>query len=253
MVLTAGTISLVSKSQSQVKLITTAASGGVGPYTQQWYKSTTSGFSPGGGNIISGATALSLTDTAVVPNTTYYYKVVFTDTGDSNTTVTATQLSVATDVPSQQPNQFAETPQLGMLDLRFNPDSVSAQIDSSESGTLRAGAAVKIVDSAGGVPKVVACTASTDQVFGFINYDIKSAAFVAGDMVELSQDLNVMWLYATGAIARGAQVTLDITSPGAVASAAAPNRIVGFAYDKAAGAGSLIRVKLNVPSFAVAS
>lgn len=254
MSIAAGAISLVSKGDTFANLVVTAASGGTGPYTNQWYRSTVSGFTPDGGNIISGATGLTLNDTGLVPNTPYFYKVVFVDTGHSNDEATATQLEVDTTAPAPSPNQFAQAPTLGMLDLRFNPDTVSAEVDASQSGSLFAGSAVKVVDSAGGVPKVIGCDANDDEVFGFINYDIKSQAFVAGSKVELSQDQNVMYLYSTTAIARGAQVTLDIESgsPGAVASAASGDTIVGYAYDKAPAYGSLIRVKLSVPSFQTA-
>lgn len=250
--LTAGVLSKVLILATEAQLAATAASGGTGPYTQQWYRSTTSGFTPGGGTLISGATALTLDDTGLIPGTQYYYKVRYTDTGHSNDIVDSAQLSVLTSAPSQSSNQFAMTSILGNLDLRYNPDTVPAQIDNSEAGTLYAGQAVKLVDNAGGVPKVVACSANSDQVFGFINFSIKDKTFIAGSRAEISLDQNVMHLYATAAIARGAQVCLDITTVGGVrslASASSGDCIVGFAYDQAAAAGSLIRVKLNSPSF----
>lgn len=252
--LTAGAISLVSKDSVSAQLSATAASGGTGPYTYQWYKSLTSGFTPGGGNIIAGATALTLNDTGLIPGTQYYYKVVATDTGHSNDTVEYTQLGVQTTPPVQNPNQFAQTALLGMIDMRFDYDTVSVQIDASQATDLFAGAAVKVVDSAGGVPKVVGCSANSDEVFGFINYDIKTIAFKAGMAAEISQSGNVMFLYATGAIARGAQVQLDLSTNGGVAAKVGSSGadIIGFAYDKASAAGDLIRVKLGVPSFAKA-
>lgn len=253
MAVTAGALTLVSKTATQAVLQSAAATDGVGPYTYQWYRSTTSGFSPGGGNIISGATALDLTDDDLLPGTQYYYKVVATDTGDSNATSTSAQLSVMTDQETPNPNQFAQSAILGMLDQRFNPNTVAVQIDAAVTSTLYAGQAVKIVDSAGGVPKVTPCTANSDQVLGFLNYNIKNRAFVAGDAAEISMNMNVMFLRATGAIARGARVVLDITTTGGVAAASGSGgeRIVGWAYDKAAAAGDLIRVFLQTPSFAV--
>lgn len=41
--------------------------------TYQWYRSTTQGFTPGGGNILSGKTSRTLTDTGLTSNTVYYY------------------------------------------------------------------------------------------------------------------------------------------------------------------------------------
>jgi hypothetical protein len=108
-----------------------------------------------------------------------------------------------------------------------------------------------MVDSAGGLPKVVPCSANSDEQKGFVNFDVKTVAFTAGSPAEISQDGNVMWLIATAAIARGAQVQLDISSPGCVApvSASSGADIVGWAYDKATVAGQYIRVFIQTPSF----
>jgi beta-galactosidase len=249
----AGALSQTAVTQSTATLAATAASGGTTPYTYQWYRSTTTGFTPGTGNIISGATALTLSDTGLVPNTQYYYKVKATDSAGTPAVVTYTQLAVQTSLPSQNQNAFAQSSQLGMVDMRYSLNTVSVQIDSSQATALYAGSAVVMVDSVDGVPKVVGATASTDNVLGFINYDIKTVAYTAGMAAEISMAGNFIYLYSTTAIARGAQVTLDITSPGGVATITAPNRIVGWAYDKATAAGQLIRIVLTTPSFAVAS
>jgi len=254
MSLTAGAISQVSVSQNAASLSATAASGGTGPYTQQWYRSTTSGFTPGGGNILAGKTALTLDDSGLIPNTAYFYKVVYTDTGNGNATITSAQFTLQTSVPTPNPNQFAQKTQLGVVDLRFNLNTVAVQIDSSQSSPLYAGAAVKMVDSVDGIPKVIGCSANSDEVLGFINFDIKSPQFSAGDRAEISMSGNVLYLYATGAISRGAQVTLDLSTNGGVAQLvpSSGNKIVGWAYDKAVAAGALIRVHVKTPSFAVA-
>jgi len=253
MAVTAGALSQVSVSATTAALVSAAATAGIGPYTYQWYRSTTSGFTPGGGNIIAGATALSLNDTGLIPNTQYYYKVVATDTGDSNATSESAQLAVATSVPTQSQNAFAQSPYLGMIDMRFPYNTVSVLVDASEAGTLYAGSAVKMVDSAGGVPKVVACAAESDEVLGFINYSIKDIDYTKGSPAEISMAGNVMFLYATEAIARGAQVVLDLTTKGGVQGAVGEtgSTIVGWAYDKAAAPGDLIRVWLSTPSFTV--
>jgi hypothetical protein len=251
MSITAGTLSIVSVSSTFDSLVTTVATAGTGPYTYQWYRSTTTGFTPGGGNIISGATALTLNDTGLTPLTQYFYKVVYTDTGASNATATSSQLAVTTTATTLNPNAFTQTQNVGTLDLRFDYDTVSAQIDVSQTTPLYAGAAVKLVPytSPNTAPKLVGCTANTDEVWGFINFDIKTVAYGAGSLCEVSQAGNVMYLYSTGAITQGSQVTLDLTTMGGVASATGSNNIVGWAYDGAAAAGILIRVKLQTPSF----
>lgn len=252
MSITAGTLSQVSVGANSAQLLATAATGGTGPYTYQWYRSTTTGFSPDGGSIIAGATALSLVDTGLIPGTQYFYKVIATDTGHSNDTVTYTQLAVATTAPVLNPNQFAQSEYLGTIDLRFPYNSVSVQIDSSQATPLYAGSAVKVVDSADGVPKVVGCSAASDSVFGFINFDIKTVQFLANKSAEISMAGNVIYLYSTAAISRGAQVCLDLTTNGGVHSisnASSGDTVVGWAYDKATAPGQLIRVYLKTPSY----
>lgn len=253
MSLTAGVISVVSTGSTVASLTATAASGGTGPYIEQWYRSVVSGFSPGAGNLIAGATSLTLNDTGLTPGTLYYYKVVYTDTGASNVTVTATQVSTTTTGPQLNPNQFAETSLLGSLDLQLNFNTVSVQVDSTQATPITFGTAVKIVDSAtGGAPTVVACTAVTDEVMGFVNFNIKNTQFVAGNFAEISLSGNVIYLYATAAISRGAQVCLDLTTVGGVGPLVTASNIVGWAYDKATAPGQLIRVYLKSPSFAFA-
>lgn len=252
MAITAGAISLVSKEPKKVVLSATPATLGTAPYTYQWYRSTVSGFTPGVSNDLVGETALDLTDEfELVPGTTYYYKLVATDAVPVS--VTYTEFAVTLPQESMNPNQFAQKSLLGMLDQMMNYNTVPVEVDSSESGEIFAGMAVKIVDSKGGVPKVVKCSADSDEVFGFVNYSIKDQKFTAGMRMEVSQAGNVMYLYATTAIARGARVTLNVVSPGGVAElvGSSGDRIVGFAFDKGA-VGDLIRVKLLNPSFQVA-
>ena len=84
--LTAGIIYGVSRIGTTANLASTAATGGTGPYTYQWHRSTVSGFTPGSGDALSGATSLTLADGGpLTPGTTYYYVLVVTDTGTSGT------------------------------------------------------------------------------------------------------------------------------------------------------------------------
>lgn len=251
MSVTAGALSQVSVGSTTASLLSGAATAGTGPYTYQWYRSTTTGFSPGMGSLISGATSLTLNDSGLIPNTQYFYKVVATDTGASNATSASSQLAVSTTVPVLSQNQFAQSPFLGMIDLRYDGDTVSVLIDTAQASALYAGSAVKIVDSVDGVPKVIGCAANSDEVLGFINFDIKTVQFLAGAPAEISLSGNVMYLYATAAIARGAKVILDLSTNGGVAPVVGSGGadIVGWAYDKATAAGQLIRVFIKTPFF----
>lgn len=147
----------------------------------------------------------------------------------------------------QNQNQFDQTPEQGQLDLRMNPSVIAAQIDSSEAGSLVAGQAVKLVDSAGGVPKVIACTADADDVYGFIAYNIKNRVFTANMAVEIAamRD-NVMYMTSSAAIARGAQVAIVVVG-NKVVTGVTGDRVVGRAYDKATAADQLIRVTIDLP------
>lgn len=250
MTLTAGALSSSFVGATTASLVSAAATSGTSPYTYQWYRSTTTGFTPGGGNILSGATALTLADSGLIPNTPYFYKVIATDSVAA--TATSSQLAVVTTGAVLSPNQFAQSSIAGTVDLRFAPFTVAVQIDASQVGSIYAGAPVKIVaqSAANAVPKVVACSASTDECYGFLNYDIKTIAFQAGYRAEVSMTGNVIYLYATGAITQGSQVQLDVTNNGVaqlVGSSGA--NVVGWAFDGAAAMGSLIRVVLRTPSF----
>ncbi len=144
-------------------------------------------------------------------------------------------------------NQFALIPVQGQLDLMISQNTIAAQIDSSSAGGLVPGQALKMVDSAGGLPKLVECSSAADAVFGFANYDLKQATFGAGDRLEVSamRD-NVMYMTASAAIARDASVMVVIASK-KVATATATNRIIGRALDKASADGDLIRVIIDLP------
>jgi len=89
-----GTVSSSYVGATVATVTDSGATGGAGGYTYQWYRSTTSGFTPGSGNLISGATGLTLNDTGLSPSTTYYYRNTVTDAASN--TATSSQLTVAT-------------------------------------------------------------------------------------------------------------------------------------------------------------
>lgn len=89
-----GTPTVNSSTGTTASLTSPAATGGIPSVAYQWYRSTTSGFTPGGGNILSGQTSLTVNDTGLTPGTNYYYKVVASDA--SAATATSAQASVST-------------------------------------------------------------------------------------------------------------------------------------------------------------
>ena len=144
-------------------------------------------------------------------------------------------------------NQFAQSVVQGVLDMLQPVATISAQIDVSSAGGLVAGQPVKIVNSVGGVPKVVECAANSDDVFGFINYDLKTSVFNAYAACEISYFKgNVMYMTSSAAIARNAEVAIVISGV-KVVSATTGMMIVGRALDEATAANQLIRVIINLP------
>lgn len=152
----------------------------------------------------------------------------------------------------QNVNQFVQSQEKGSMDLARSVRVLSCQVGPAVSSPLLPGQAVKLIDSAGGAPKVEAVTADTDVVFGFVVRNMKDASFKAGQAVEIATGRDdVMFMESSAAVARGADLMV-VVSGQRVAPATVGKRIVGYALDKAAGAGELIRVVIECPSRAVA-
>lgn len=144
-------------------------------------------------------------------------------------------------------NQFAQSMVQGILDPgQPQPNTFSCRVDAS-SATLIPGDAVKSVDTAGKVPVVTKCTADTDDVWGFVNYNFKNSSFAANAMVEISAfEGNAMYMTASAAMARNANVAIVIASS-KIVTATTNQRIVGKLLDKATADGDLVRVYINLP------
>lgn len=253
MATTAGALTELAVTARTSSLVSAAATGGATtPYTYQWYRSVTSGFTPGGGNILTGKTSLSLSDTGLTPGTTYYYKLIAMDSSATPVAGSSTQEAVTTTAEVPSPNQFAQGPYLGMTDLKLNFNTLSVMLDPSvSSNTLVAGQAVKWASGASYIPLVVPCTAAADVCIGFVNYNIKNTVFAPGDAVEISRYGNVIYLYAALAVSRGQLLSsLPAEAAGGCiggvipvpGSGAVP--IVGEALDTAA-VGALFRVAVK--------
>ena len=256
MAITAGSASLTAVTDTTATLTATAATGAIGAVTYQWYRDLTTGFSPGGGNLLTGQTALTLINTGLIPNTTYFYILEATDAGGGPATAEYTQVQVLTAPQSMSQNQFAQSSYVGMPDLRYALGTVSAMISPNQATPLYNGMAV-MVDTAitqtgsNRIPQVIGCTANANSAAGFILYDIKSLAYNAGDRFEMCTTEGVLYLWSTTAIIPFTQVTLDVTTGGGVGQAvgASGANIVGWAFDGASAAGQLIRVHVQTPTF----
>lgn len=92
--LIAGSISLVSKTDTVINLSATDATGGTGSYTYQW-KIGNSPLAEGAGSDV-GTNSLTLNATGLTPDTVYYFRLRYTDS--ASTVVYSAQYSTATNV-----------------------------------------------------------------------------------------------------------------------------------------------------------
>lgn len=145
-------------------------------------------------------------------------------------------------------NQFKLTPVQGLMqNLGSGSNVFTMQIDPNSSATYVPGQAVKIVNTAGGVPQVTALTANTDEAVAFICYDQKNPNWTGGDYVEVALYGSVMYMTAGAAINRFAKVEVVYNTNKVIANAGT-NPVVGFAFDKALADNDLIRVYIQTAS-----
>lgn len=145
-------------------------------------------------------------------------------------------------------NMFAMKTTQGDLDLQYRGSVITCEVSASQATALVAGQAVKMEDSAGGLPKVLALAANTESSFGFVVRNLKDQSFAAKAAVEIAMQGSVMFMTASAAIARGAKLEVIYTT-NKVKTNAGTNPVMGFAIDKAAGDGDLIRVYVLSPSY----
>lgn len=142
-------------------------------------------------------------------------------------------------------NQFQQTAERGQV-AYLNCDSfkMSAVVDSSETGTLKAGDAVKIVTTSKGIPHVVKVGSSDTAAFGFVMFNaVKNDGIVAGDRIEVAFTGAFMYMVASAAISAGASLDYDY-STGKVATANS-GLGCGMAVEAASADGDLIAVYIK--------
>lgn len=148
-------------------------------------------------------------------------------------------------------NQFLQTPVQGEMDMQFPGNTTSMAVDSTQAVALVAGQFVKVVNSLGGVPKVVACVDS-DTPAGCVSRNPKDATFAALSRLEVAGRNAALYMTANGAIARFAPVQA-VNATVKVAPWDGSSPIVGYAFDAASVDGDLIRVVLDVPQAGTAA
>lgn len=153
---------------------------------------------------------------------------------------------------AQLTNQFGMTPEKGQITRQADDQNlIECLLATTVTDEVVAATAVKLVDSGGAQIVVEPADAATDDIFGFVVYDYKDTDASNGRVGNTGRDRNVtvarrgtiMFMEASGAIARGAEVQYDPTNV-EVATAASSNRRVGRILDKANADGDLVRVDI---------
>lgn len=144
----------------------------------------------------------------------------------------------------QNSNQFDITAEKGMLTGDPNWATLNCQVSTNEAATLVPGQSVLIEDAAGGQIPVVKAAATTNAIFGFITYNVRTSEYVALDQVKIAKKGDIMIMEAGAAIARGADLEVVIT--GNKVQTQATGTTIGTALDKAAADGDLIRVLIDI-------
>lgn len=145
------------------------------------------------------------------------------------------------------PNMFAMETVQGQLDLSLISSVITCEVSASQAVALVAGQAVKLEDSAGGLPKVLALAGNTDPSFGVVLRNLKDMDYPANARVEVALASSTVYMTAGAAIARGAKVEF-VNASKKVITAAGVNPVLGFALDKASNDGDLIRVYILTPA-----
>lgn len=146
---------------------------------------------------------------------------------------------------TQLSNQFGLTTEKGTLDQAININIFPCKIDPASVADFSNcnGFAVKLVDVAGDGIIIDKATAITDKIFGFIPYSTKTNSLVAGDYVRIAATGSVMTMEASAAIARGADLEINLT--GDKVATQSTGTSIGTALDKVAADGDLVRVLIK--------
>ncbi len=75
----AASVDTINVTRTAAAVTSSPPSGGFGALSVQWHRGTASGFVPGAGTAVTGATGLTLADSGLTPGATYYYKLRTTD------------------------------------------------------------------------------------------------------------------------------------------------------------------------------
>ena len=150
---------------------------------------------------------------------------------------------------SFQMNVFAPTEEIkGRKVLPANTESFSGIIDASVEGSVAPATPMKIVATSAKLPHFAPAASDSDNIVGFLEWNVIRSGYAAGEPCQVSPDTNVMYMEASGEINAGANVAMNSYSNITVKAAGASDKIIGYALESAGASGQLIRVKIRFAS-----
>lgn len=150
---------------------------------------------------------------------------------------------------SYQMNVFAPTEEIkGRKVLPANTESFSGVIDASVEGSVAPATPMVIVATSAKLPHFAPATSDSDNLIGFLEWNVIRSGYVAGTPCQVSPDTNVMYMEASAAINAGVNVAMANYSTVTIKTAGAGDKIIGYALESASAAGQLIRVKIRFSS-----
>ena len=149
-------------------------------------------------------------------------------------------------VPPMNINQFGLQGAPGQVDLQITRAGVLTGKLGTVSGSLKAGARVKLdaTLAAGFCPQFVAAADNADAV-GVIIRTAKKSEFVTGDLVQVAIQGTVVWAVANATIAPNDQLEAATTSGQAFMQPIATGSLAGLAIDPAVQNGLFRMIVLS--------
>ena len=223
-------ISLISRGTTTATVTTSGASGGIGPYTGQYWRSTTNGSV---GSAIAGATPLAWADTGLTTNTTYYYTYIVTDsTPTTPLTYSTPQLAVTT-------TGAAGSIAVNQATLYKTTTANEEVVLTGTTTTWAANTTFQVNGVPANLVSQVVISATTAYIY--VTGGLTGGNFTVGDGINTSPNINVSTgtvvapndpgIHYIGAINVGAQESVTISS--------APAFTFGFTGDS-------VRIRFNV-------
>ena len=150
----------------------------------------------------------------------------------------------------QNLNQQRPSPVKG--DVVYTPQPIlAAQVYASEGTALVPGQFVKLYASSTADNIVVTAALNTDQVFGFVAFDIRKTAFAANAMLGLWKQGSIVWAEAGEAINPGDRLMLYVSGATVQVKKVTHSKMcIAMAVTGQATIGDLLQIQIIAPEAA---